>query len=127
MRTKIGSGAIWEDTVGYSRAVKVGNIIEVAGTTAVKNGEIVHQNDPYNQTICIIQIIEEALKKLNASLEDVVRTRIYLKNVSDWEAVGRAHGLYFSKIKPASTMLAVASMINPDMLVEIEVTAIISS
>lgn len=127
MRTKIGSGAIWEDTVGYSRAVKVGNIIEVAGTTAVKNGEIVHQNDPYNQTICIIQIIEEALKKLNASLEDVVRTRIYLKNVSDWEAVGQAHGLYFSKIKPASTMLAVASMINPDMLVEIEVTAIISS
>lgn len=127
MRTKIGSGAIWEDTVGYSRAVKVGNIIEVAGTTAVKNGEIVHQNDPYSQTICIIQIIEEALKKLNASLEDVVRTRIYLKNVSDWEAVGQAHGLYFSKIKPASTMLAVASMINPDMLVEIEVKAIISS
>ena len=127
MRIKIGSGAIWEDTVGYSRAVKVGNIIEVAGTTAVKNGELVYQNDPYNQTICIIQIIEEALRQLDASLEDVVRTRIYLKNVSDWEAVGRAHGLYFSKIKPASTMLAVASMIHPDMLVEIEVTAIIST
>ena len=95
MRTKLSSSAIWEDTIGYSRAVRVGNIIEIAGTAAVKNGEVVH-------------------------------TRIYLKNVNDWEEVGRAHGEYFSKIKPASTMIAVSSMINQEMLVEIEATAIIS-
>ncbi len=126
MRTKLSSSAIWEDTIGYSRAVRVGNIIEIAGTAAVKNGEVVHTGDPYNQTLYILKIIDHVLKQLDASLEDVVRTRIYLKNVNDWEEVGRAHGEYFSKIKPASTMIAVASMINQEMLVEIEATAIIS-
>lgn len=126
MRTKLSSSAIWEDTIGYSRAVRVGNIIEIAGTAAVKNGEVVHTGDPYNQTLYILKIIAHVLKQLDASLEDVVRTRIYLKNVNDWEEVGRAHGEYFSKIKPASTMLAVSSMINQEMLVEIEATAIIS-
>ncbi|MBP6237699.1 MAG: RidA family protein [Saprospiraceae bacterium] len=126
MRTKLSSSAIWEDTIGYSRAVRVGNIIEIAGTAAVKNGEVVHTGDPYNQTLYILKIIAHVLKQLDASLEDVVRTRIYLKNVNDWEEVGRAHGEYFSKIKPASTMIAVSSMINQEMLVEIEATAIIS-
>jgi enamine deaminase RidA (YjgF/YER057c/UK114 family) len=126
MRKKLGSSAIWEDSIGYSRAVRVGNIIEIAGTTAIKDGEVVHIGDPYNQTMYIIGIIDHVLKQLDATLEDVVRTRIYLKNVNDWQEVGRAHGEYFSKIKPVSTMIAVSSMINQDMLVEIEATAIIS-
>jgi enamine deaminase RidA (YjgF/YER057c/UK114 family) len=126
MKTKISSSAIWEDSIGYSRAVKVGNIIEVAGTAAVRNGDVVHTGDPYNQAKYVIKIIEHVLKQLDSGLEDVVRTRIYLKNVSDWEDVGRAHGEFFGTIKPACTMIAVSSMINPEMLVEIEATAIIS-
>ena len=126
MRSKISSGAIWEDTVGYSRAVRVGNIIEVAGTTAVHRGEVVHIGDAFHQTRHIIMIIENVLKQLDSGLEDVVRTRIYLKNINDWEEAGRAHGEFFGVIKPASSMIAVSSMIHPDMLVEIEVTAIIS-
>ena len=126
MKTKLSSSAIWEDIIGYSRAIKVGNTIEIAGTAAVKNGEVVHTGDPYHQTKYILQIIEHALKQLDASMDDVVRTRIYLKHINDWEEVDRAHGEFFSKIKPVSTMLAVSSMINPEMLVEIEATAIIS-
>ena len=126
MRKKLSSSAIWEDTIGYSRAIRVGNIIEIAGTAAVKNGDVVHTGDAYNQTLYILKIIDHVLKQLDAKLEDVVRTRIYLKNVNDWEEVGRAHGEYFSKIKPVSTMIAVSSMINQEMLVEIEATAIIS-
>ena len=126
MKTKISSSAIWEDSIGYFRVVKVGNIIEVAGTAAVRNGDVVHTGDPYNQAKYVIKIIEHVLKQLDSGLEDVVRTRIYLKNVSDWEEVGRAHGEFFGTIKPACTMIAVSSMINPEMLVEIEATAIIS-
>lgn len=126
MRSKVSSGAIWEDAVGYSRAVKVGNTIEIAGTSAVKDGKVVFTGDPYLQAKYIINIFENVLNQLDASLEDIVRTRIFLKNVSDWEEVGRAHGEYFNKIKPASTMLAVLSMIDPEILVEIEATAIIS-
>lgn len=126
MKTKISSSAIWEDSIGYSRAVKVGNIIEVAGTAAVRNGDVVHTGDPYNQAKYVIKIIEHVLKQLDSGLDDVVRTRIYLKNVSDWEDVGRAHGEFFGTIKPACTMIEVSSMINPEMLVEIEATAIIS-
>jgi len=126
MKTKLSSNAIWEDTIGYSRAIKVGNVIEIAGTAAVRSGDVVHTGDAYNQTKYIIKIIEHVLKQLDADLEDVVRTRIYLKHVNDWENVGRAHGEFFSKIKPASTMIAVSSMINPEMLVEIEATAIIT-
>jgi enamine deaminase RidA (YjgF/YER057c/UK114 family) len=126
MRTNVNSGAIWEDTIGYSRAVKLGNIIEVAGTTSSLNGEVLHKGDAYSQTKHIISIIENALQQMDARLEDVVRTRIFLKNVDDWEDVGRAHGEFFGKIKPASTMVAVSAMINPDMLVEIEATAIIA-
>ncbi len=126
MKTKVSSSAIWEDSIGYSRAVKVGNIIEVAGTTAVRNGDVVHTGDPYNQAKYIIKIIDHVLKQLDSGLEDVVRTRIYLKHVGDWEEVGKAHGEFFGTIKPACSMIAVSSMINPETLVEIEATAIIS-
>lgn len=126
MKTKVSSNAIWENIVGYSRAVKAGNIIEVAGTTASSNGEVLYKGDAYLQTKYIIGIVTQALEQLDASLEDVVRTRIYLKHISDWEAVGRAHGEYFGNIKPASTMLAVSALIDPEMLVEIEMTAIVS-
>jgi enamine deaminase RidA (YjgF/YER057c/UK114 family) len=126
MKTKLSSSAVWEDIVGYSRAVKVGNLIEIAGTASVKNGEVIHSNDPYQQARYIIKIISNALYQLDSSLEDVIRTRIYLRNVDDWPEVAKAHGEYFAKIKPVSTMVAVSSMINPDILVEIEATAIIS-
>lgn len=125
MKTKLSSSAVWEDIVGYSRAIKIGNVIEIAGTASVKNGEVIHSNDPYQQAIYIIRIIENALKQLDAKLEDVVRTRIYLRNVDDWPEVAKAHGEFFKKIKPVCTMVAVSSMINPDILVEIEATAMI--
>ncbi len=126
MKTKLSSSAVWEDIVGYSRAIKVGNLIEIAGTASVKNGEVIHTHDPYQQSVYIIKIIENALKQLDSRLDDIIRTRIYLRNVDDWPEVARAHGQYFKKIKPVCTMVAVSSMINPDILVEIEATAIIS-
>lgn len=125
MKTKLSSSAVWEDIVGYSRAVKVGNLIEIAGTASVKDGEIIFSHEPYQQAKYIIKIIENALKQLDSSLEDVIRTRIYLRNVDDWPEVARAHGEFFSTIKPACTMVAVSSMINPDILVEIEATAMV--
>lgn len=125
MKQRVSSGAKWEATVGYSRAVRSGNIIEVAGTTAVVDGEVAFAGDAYKQTQCILGIIGDALQKLGAGMHDVVRTRIYLADVGDWQAVGRAHGEMFGDIRPASTMLAVGALIHPDMLVEIEVTAII--
>ncbi|MFZ1702743.1 MAG: RidA family protein [Saprospiraceae bacterium] len=126
MKTKLSSSAVWENIVGYSRAIKVGNVIEIAGTAAVKNGEVIHTNDPYQQAKYILRIIDNALKQLDSNMEDVIRTRIYLRNVNDWHEVARAHGESFSTIKPVCTMVAVSSMINPEILVEIEATAIIS-
>ena len=125
MKQLISSGAKWEDIVGYSRAVRVGNIIEVAGTTAVKDGEIVGKGDMYAQTKCIFEIIEKALQEAGASMQDVVRTRMYVTDISRWEEVGKAHGEFFKTIKPASTMLEISGLVSPDMLVEIEVTAIL--
>jgi enamine deaminase RidA (YjgF/YER057c/UK114 family) len=125
MRQNISSGAKWEDIVGYSRAVRVGNIIEVAGTTAVKDGEVVGKNDMYAQTKYIFEIIEQALKEAGASMSDVVRTRMLVTDISKWEEVGKAHGEYFKAIKPASTMVEISGLVNPDMLIEIEVTAIL--
>jgi enamine deaminase RidA (YjgF/YER057c/UK114 family) len=125
-RHNISSGAKWEDIIGYSRAVRVGNVIEVAGTTALdENGNIVGINDPYQQTKFIIAKIEKALTAAGATLKDVVRTRMFVTDISRWEEIGRAHGEYFRDVKPASTMVEVQSLINPEMLVEIEVTAII--
>ncbi len=126
-RINISSGAKWEDIVGYSRAVRVGNIIEVAGTTAVdESGEIVGVNNLYEQTKYILQKIEKALAEAGASLKDVVRTRMFVTDISQWEEIGRAHGEFFREIKPAASMIEVKGLISPGLLVEIEVTAIIS-
>lgn len=124
-RKLISSGAKWEDIVGYSRAVRVGNIIEVAGTTAVENGEVVGKKDAYIQTRYILQKIEKALKEAGATLNAVTRTRMYVTDISRWEDIGRAHGEFFRDIKPASTMVEVSSLVHPDMMVEIEVSAVI--
>ncbi len=123
-RLNISSGAKWEDIVGYSRAVRVGDIIEVAGTAAAEGDEIIG-NTPYRQSKFILSKIEKALHKAGASLSDVVRTRIYVTDISQWEEIGRAHGEYFAKIKPVTTMVEVKALIHPDLLVEIEATAII--
>lgn len=126
-RINISSGAKWEDIVGYSRAVRVGNIIEVAGTTAVdERGEVVGGNDPYAQTKFILQKIEKALAEAGASLKDVTRTRMFVTDISKWEEIGRAHGEFFREIKPAASMIEVKGLINPELLVEIEVSAVIS-
>ena len=127
-RINISSGAKWEDIVGYSRAVKVGNIIEVAGTTAVdENGETIGINDPYEQTRYALAKIEKALHAAGASMRDVVRTRMFVTDISKWEEIGRAHGEFFREIKPAASMIEVKGLISPDLIVEIEVTAIIST
>ncbi len=121
----VSSGTHWENLVGYSRALKVGNIIEVAGTTAVDGDKIARINDAFAQTVFIIEKIQKALQELGADLEDVIRTRIYVTDISRWEDIGRAHGKFFKDIKPASTMIEVSSLVNPNLLVEIEATAIV--
>jgi enamine deaminase RidA (YjgF/YER057c/UK114 family) len=125
MRQQVGSGSPWEDIVGYSRAVRVGNIIEVAGTTAMDGDRLVGKGDVYAQTKFIFQKIEQALQQLGSSLNDVVRTRMFVTNISDWELVGKAHGEFFATIKPVATMVEVKALINNDLLIEIEVTAMI--
>lgn len=126
-RMHISSGTDWEQQVGYSRAVRVGDIIEVAGTTAVDYDRVIGEDDAYAQTKFIFSKIEKALTQCGASLNDVVRTRMYITDVKYWEAVGCAHGEYFAAIRPASTLLVVAALIDPRLLVEIEVTAIVSN
>ena len=126
-RTSISSGAKWEDIVGYSRAVKVGNVIEIAGTTAVENGEVFGVNNAYAQTKFILEIIEKALIEAGGSLKDVVRTRMFVTDILRWEEYGKAHGEYFRMIKPVTSMIEIKSLIDPDMLIEIEATAIIST
>ena len=126
MRKNISSGAKWENIVGYSRAVRIGNIIEVAGTAASENGKTVAPNNAYEQSVFILNTIKKALEDTGASLEDVVRTRMFVTDISKWEEVGRAHGEFFKDIKPATTMVEVSALINEDMVVEIEATAIIT-
>ena len=124
-RQLISSGTKWEATVGYSRAIRVGNVIEVAGTTAVDGEEIVGKGNVYLQTKFVFQKIEKVLKEAGGSLNDVIRTRLYLVDITKWEEAGRAHGEFFKEIRPVSTMVEVSALIHPDLLVEVEVTAIL--
>lgn len=120
------TGSPWEPVVGYSRAVRVGNVIEVAGTTALRDGEIVGRGNPYEQTKVILHTIAEAINGLGGKMTDVVRTRIFVTDISMWEEIGKAHGEVFSQIRPASTMVEVKGLIDPGLLVEIEATAIVA-
>jgi len=125
-RINFSSGTKWEKMAGYSRAVRVGNVVEVAGTTAVdENGTVMGEGDAYRQTIYILNKIGYALNQTGSKLEDVVRTRIYVKDMADWQDVVRAHGEVFKDILPATTLVEVCALINPKLIVEIEAKAVI--
>ena len=124
-RVNISSGAKWEDIVGYSRAVRIGNIVEVSGTAPVDGDRIIGVGDAYVQTKFCLQKIEKALNEAGANLKDVVRTRMFVTNISLWEEYGKAHGEFFNPIKPVTSMIEVKSLIDPQILIEIEATAVI--
>jgi enamine deaminase RidA (YjgF/YER057c/UK114 family) len=125
-RISVSTGSPWEPVVGYCRAIRVGNTVEVAGTTAMKDGEVVHKNDVYGQTRYVLQTINDALQKVGARMEHVVRTRMFVTDIASWEKIGRAHGEWFKDIRPVATMVEVKALIDPELLIEIEVQAIIN-
>ncbi len=124
MRINYSTGAKWEDIVGYCRAVKIGNTVEVSGTVASDGTNVIAKGDFYGQTKFIIEKIEKVLQQAGFALKDVVRTRIFVTDITFWESVGKAHGEFFKEIKPVTSMVEVSALIDPDYLVEIEVTAI---
>jgi len=127
MRRNIGTDSPWEGVVGYSRAVRVGDTVHVAGTTAIRGGEVVAPGDAYRQAQVALEILVAARAECGASPADVVRTRLYVTDIRDWEAVGRAHGEVFADVRPASTLVEVSALIEPDLLVEIEADAVVSA
>ena len=127
MTQHVGAGSAWAGVVGYSRAVRVGDTVHVAGTTAIREGRVVAAGDAYEQARVALEIVVEALATCGASPTDVVRTRMFVTDIRDWEAVGRAHGEVFADVRPASTMVQVTALIDPDLLVEIEAEAVVGS
>jgi enamine deaminase RidA (YjgF/YER057c/UK114 family) len=123
-RTKVFTGSPWETTVGYCRAIRVGNRIEVAGTTAMKEGEVVGEGNAYEQARFVLETIEKALLELGAAMSDVIRTRMFVTDISLWEEFGRAHGEYFGEVQPVATMVEVKALIDPRLMIEIEVEAL---